>query len=107
MRDVKMMTIDRTKPTSAPITQGRGLMRVSAAGARPPRLHTQPTAAVTSRTANRLTVFMTVSSTVMRSVCTAPAAGAAYMPSICACAAMFTPACCPAADAAGGGVNVG
>ena len=65
----------------------------------------QPPTAVTSRTAKRPTVFQTVSSTVMRSVSMAPAAGAAYMPSSCAWAATSVPACCAVAywvGAAGG-----
>jgi hypothetical protein len=107
LRDVKITTSDSTKPPSAPMIQGRidgfGLAAVT-----PAIVHTQPTAAVTRRMAKRPTVFHTVSSTVMRSVSTAPADGAAYMPSRWAWAAASVPACCAApycACAAGGGVR--
>jgi hypothetical protein len=101
-----MTTIDSTKPPSAPIIHGR-IDGLGLAGVTPAMVHTQPTAAVATRIAKRPTVFQTVSSTVIRSVSTAPADGAAYIPSRCAWAAASVPACC--ADAywvcAAGGVS--
>ncbi len=64
---------------------GRGLAAVT-----PLIVQIQPTTAVTTRMPKRASVFMTVSSTVMRPVSTALADGAAYAPSIVAAAAGST-----------------
>ena len=110
--EVKMTTIARTNPASAPISHGVRLTLSGVAAVTPDIVQIQPTAAVTRRIANRPTVLRTVSSTVMRLVSTAPAEGAAYMPSRFACAATLTPCSCAVAawvwaPGAAGGVSPG
>ena len=89
-----------TKPTRPPMSIGAmfglGLATVTLL-----IVQIQPTTAVTTRMANRPRVLKTVSSTVMRSVCTAPADGAAYMPSMLAVSAAAAAA---VIDWAGGGL---
>ena len=108
LRDVKITTIDRTKPPSAPSIQGRIEIWPGAVVDVPPRVHTQPTAANATSTAKSPTVFQTVSSTDMRPVSMAPAGGAAYMPSSWAWAAASVPArwAVEACVCAGGGVKL-
>ena len=95
-----MTTIASTNPPSTPMIHGRmfGLGFSAVTGA---IVKSQPPTAVTRSTANRASVFMTVSSTVIRSVSIAPAAGEAYMPSRRAWAAASVAACCAVADCVG------